>query len=107
MTLDEFKKIDLRVGIVRSAERVPQSAKLLGLTVDIGETEPRMVVAGIGKMYKPDELVGTRIVVVANMEPRELAGKMSQGMLLAAHDAEGNPVLLTAADAAAAGSPIS
>lgn len=88
---DDFKKIDLRVAKILSAERVEGSEKLLKLQVTIG-TEERQIVAGIGKAYAPEELIGREIVIVANVEPRMLMGLESQGMLLASDD--GMPVLL-------------
>jgi methionyl-tRNA synthetase len=84
---DDFARVDLRVAVVRSAERVPKADKLLKLSVDLGEEEPRTIVAGIAASYpEPGQLVGRRIVVVANLEPRALRGITSQGMLLAAGD---------------------
>ena len=92
ISYDEFKKIDLRVAKVLSAERVPGSGKLVKLEVSLGE-ETRQIIAGIGKVYQPENLIGKEIVIVANLEPRALMGLESQGMLLAA-DNEGKPVLL-------------
>jgi methionyl-tRNA synthetase len=84
---DDFTKVELRVGLVRAVVRVPRADKLLQITVDVGEPEPRTIVAGIAAAYPaPEELVGRRIVVVANLEPRALRGITSQGMLLAAGD---------------------
>ncbi len=96
ISFEEFKKIDLRIGKVIFAERVENSEKLLKLRVDLGEADlpaGRQVVAGIGKFYEPDELLGKEIVVVVNLEPRKLMGLESQGMLLAA-DKEGEPILI-------------
>jgi methionyl-tRNA synthetase len=84
ISYDEFKKIDLRVGLVTEACAVPKSDKLIKMTVDIGE--PRTIVAGIGKEYSPEALVGRRIVVVANLAPAKLMGIESRGMLLAVVD---------------------
>ena len=82
---DDFAKVELRVGLVRSAEPVPKADKLLRLSVDVGEAEPRTIVAGIAQAYpEPQRLVGVRVVVVANLAPRPLRGITSQGMLLAA-----------------------
>jgi methionyl-tRNA synthetase len=78
---DEFSKVDLRVARILSAESVPKSNKLVKLRIDIGEE--RTIVAGIGKDYKPEELVGKSIVVVANLKPAKLMGVESHGMLLA------------------------
>jgi methionyl-tRNA synthetase len=84
VSYDEFKKIDLRVGLVLAAEAVPKSDKLIKMTVDIGEE--RTIVAGIGKEYKAEQMVGRRIVVVANLKPAKLMGIESKGMLLAVVD---------------------
>ena len=82
---EEFARLELVVGEVRSAEQVPKSDKLLKLSVDVGEPTPRTIVAGIAQAYpEPLRLVGTRVVVVANLAPRALRGITSQGMLLAA-----------------------
>jgi methionyl-tRNA synthetase len=81
--IEDFMKVDLRVGKILSAERVEKSEKLVKLKVDIG-TETRQVVAGIGKSYTPEELTGKSIVIVANLKPAKLMGIESQGMLLAA-----------------------
>ena len=87
ITIDEFQKIQLKVATVLSAERVPRSEKLLKLRVDLG-AEQRQIVAGIGKRYEPDALVGKRIVIVANLKPAKLMGIESQGMVLAAGEKE-------------------
>jgi len=78
---DEFAKVDLRVAKILAAEAVPKSNKLIKLRIDIGEE--RTIVAGIGKDYKPEDLVGKSIVVVANLKPAKLMGVESHGMLLA------------------------
>ena len=83
--IEEFQKVQLKVAKILEAERVPKSSKLLKLQVDIG-TEQRQIVAGIGKKYAPEELVGKTIVVVANLKPAKLMGIESQGMVLAAGD---------------------
>ena len=92
MTIDEFKKVELRVGKVLEAERVEGSEKLVKMKVDIG-TEQRQILAGIGKTYAPESLVGKEIIVVGNLEPRMMMGLESQGMLLAANGSDG-PVIL-------------
>jgi methionyl-tRNA synthetase len=86
ITIDDFLKIQLKTATVLSAERVPNSEKLIKLQVDLG-TEKRQIVAGIGKKYEPDTLLGKRIVIVANLQPRKLMGIESQGMVLAAGEA--------------------
>jgi len=85
ITIDEFQKIQLKTALVLSAERVPKSEKLLKLQVDLG-SEQRQIVAGIGKKYEPEQLIGKRIVIVANLKPAKLMGIESQGMVLAAGD---------------------
>jgi methionyl-tRNA synthetase len=87
ITIDEFMKIQLKTAKVLSAERVPKSEKLLKLQVSIG-SEQRQIVAGIGKRYEPESLVGKTIVIVANLKPAKLMGIESQGMVLAAGDSE-------------------
>src|SRR6185503_16624686 len=82
--ISDFSKIDLRVGEVRTAERIPKADKLLLITVDIGEEKPRQILAGIAQYYEPEKLIGRKIVVVSNLKPRKLRGYESQGMLLAA-----------------------
>jgi methionyl-tRNA synthetase len=87
ITIDEFAKIQLKTARVLSAERVPKSEKLLKLHVSLG-TEQRQIVAGIGKQYEPETLVGKTIVIVANLKPAKLMGIESQGMVLAAGDSD-------------------
>jgi methionyl-tRNA synthetase len=97
--ITDFGKIDLRVGQVITAERIPKADKLLLITVDIGEEKPRQILAGIAQYYEPENLVGRKIVVVANLKPRKLRGYESQGMLLAASVGdEGKPVIATFAE---------
>ncbi len=93
ITIDDFGKIDLRVGEVKSAEKVKGADKLLHLKVDIGEAEPRTIVAGIALAYQPEQLIGRKVVIVANLEPRKLRGVTSQGMIVAASLEGGQPVL--------------
>ena len=97
--ISDFAKIELRVGEVKTAERIPKADKLLLLNVDIGEEKPRQILAGIAQYYEPENLVGRKIVVVANLKPRKLRGYESQGMLLAASVGdEGKPVIATFAE---------
>jgi methionyl-tRNA synthetase len=98
ISIDQFKTVELKVGTILSAQKVEGSSKLIKLEVDIGEK--RIIVAGIGKSYKPEELPGKRIVVVANLQPAELFGIQSQGMLLAAGDPEHLGLLTLDRDAA-------
>jgi len=92
ISIDDFAKIDLRVGQIRVAERVKGADKLLRLEVDIG-TEVRQVVAGIAEAYEPDSLIGRKVVIVANLAPRKLRGIESNGMIVAASPEGGKPVL--------------
>ena len=91
--IDDFLKIKLKVGKVISAERVKGSEKLIKLIVDIGEK--RQIVAGIGKSYSPEDLLGKSIIVVSNLKPAKLMGVESQGMLLAATSSDGTISILT------------
>ncbi len=94
ITIDDFKKIDLRVAKVLQAERVPKSEKLVKLQVEIGG-EQRQIVAGIAQHYAPEDLVGKKIVVVANLAPAKLMGQESKGMLLAASNPDGKLTILS------------
>jgi methionyl-tRNA synthetase len=94
---DDFAKVDLRVGVVKTCEKVPKKDKLLRLTVDLGEAEPRTIVAGLALSFTPEALVGKKVIVVANLAPREFGsaefdGKkvklVSHGMLLASGPSE-------------------
>ena len=99
---DDFAKLDLRVGVVLRAERVQGKDKLLSLSVDVGEPEPRPLVAGLALSFKPEDLVGTRVIVVANLEPRKFGkGLVSHGMLLAAGPSEALTMATTGPGAAA------
>jgi methionyl-tRNA synthetase len=95
---DDFAKVELRVAEVLSAERVPKSDKLLKLQVNAGDPSPRQILAGIGQHYQPEQLVGKRVVIVANLKPRKLMGQESQGMVLAASDDTGLFVATVAGD---------
>ena len=92
ITIDDFAKVELRVGVVKVAERVPKSDRLLRLEIDIG-TEVRQVVAGIAEAYTPETLVGRKVVIVANLVTRKLRGLESNGMIVAASLEGGKPVL--------------
>jgi methionyl-tRNA synthetase len=93
ISIDDFMKVELRVGQVKAAEKVKGADKLLRLEVDIG-TEVRQLVAGIALAYKPEDLIGRKVVIVANLQPRKLRGLESNGMIVAASVGEdGKPVL--------------
>ncbi len=91
--IDDFLKVDLRAGLVISAERVKGSDKLMHMKVDIGEPEPRTIVAGIAEAYTPEQLLNRKVVIVANLQPRKLKGIESNGMIVAASVDGGKPVL--------------
>lgn len=104
MTIDEFQKMDLRVGKILAAERVEGSEKLLKLSIDIGES--RQIISGIARSYAPEDLVGRKVVVIANLDPRMMMGLESQGMVLAAHGENGEPIVLTVDEKALPGAKI-
>jgi len=105
INFEAFKRIDLRIAEILTAERVDKTDKLVKLQIDVG-SETRQIIAGIASHYKPDELIGRRIVIVANLEPAEIRGEKSQGMLLAAK--EGDKLsLLTISDDLEPGSKVS
>jgi len=93
ISIDDFKKLDLRVAEILEVERVPGSDKLYKLRIDLG-TELREIVSGIADFYSPEELKGKKIIVLANLEPKVIRGVRSDGMLLAA-EKEGKLALLT------------
>ena len=107
ISIDDFRKVQLRVGTVVSAEPVKKAKKLLKLMVDIGEAEPRQIVSGIAGSYEPEKLVGRQIVVIANLQPAKFRGIESQGMLLAATLGEDDYALLMPDRAAPKGAEVS
>jgi methionyl-tRNA synthetase len=94
MTIDELNAVELHIGTVEEVTRVEGSDKLLKLILDTGGTK-RQILSGIGKAYAPEDLIGKQVVFVANLDPRTMMGLESQGMVLAAQDAEGKPVVIT------------
>jgi methionine--tRNA ligase beta chain len=100
VTIEDLAKLDLRIGTILSAARVEGSDKLLRLELDLGESNApgekalRQLVSGIGKTYSPEDLIGTQVLIIANLAPRVLLGLESRGMLLASENEEG-VVLLT------------
>lgn len=94
ITFEEFTKLDLRTGTIVAAEKVPKADKLLKLSIDLGEAEPRTVVSGIAEHYAPEAIVGQQVVLVANLAPRKMRGVESQGMVLMAEDASGKLVFV-------------
>jgi methionyl-tRNA synthetase len=92
--IEDFLKVELRVGEILAAERIPKADKLLKFTIDLGEATPRQILAGIAQYYEPEKLIGRKVIVVANLAPRKLRGLESQGMILAASIGdEGRPIL--------------
>ena len=105
ITIEDFAKVELKIGEVIACEKVIKSEKLLHETVKIGE-EVRSVVSGIAKFYTPEEMVGKKVVVVTNLKPVKLCGVLSEGMILCAEDGEGNLSLLTPEKAMASGAKV-
>ena len=106
ITIDDFTKINFRVGVIQSAEKVAGADKLLKVMVDLGD-EVRQIVAGIATAYTPEELAGRKVVVVTNLAPRKLRGVESNGMILAASAGpDGKPVLCTFAEDIPAGAKV-
>jgi len=103
---DTFSSLDLRVGTILSAEKMPKADRLLVLKVDTG-LDQRTIVSGIAEHFSPEEVVGKKVCVLMNLEPRKLRGVESQGMLLMATDSEGKLSFMSPEDAVAAGSAIS
>ncbi len=102
ITIEEFRRIDLRVGVIVSAEHI-KGTRLLKLIVDLG-SEKRQIIAGLAEWYKPEELVGKRVVVVANLKPKRIRGYISEGMILAAGCEPGQrPRLVTVEEGAEPG----
>ncbi len=93
ISIDDFAKVEMRVGQILAAEPVKGTHKLLKLTVDLAEPQPRTIVAGIAEAYKPEQLIGRKVVIVANLEPRKLRGIESNGMIVAASIEDGKPVI--------------
>ena len=104
LSIDEFRRVDLRAGKILEAERVPKSSKLVRMIVDFG-SERRQIVAGIGKKYAPEDLVGRICPFVTNLQPARLMGVESNGMIMAGHRGD-DPVLLAFLEDVEPGSPI-
>lgn len=93
ISIDDFSKLDIRIGTILEAVQIPKSDKLLKLQIDLGENKPRQIISGISKSYSPDELVGTQVCVLANLKPAKMMGEMSEGMILASKDETGLSLL--------------
>ena len=94
VTIDDFLKLELKVGTVLEASDIEDSEKLIKLIVDLGEEKPRQILAGVKQWYKPEDFLGKQVIVVANLEPKIMMGLESRGMILAA-SCDDSPVFLT------------
>ncbi len=106
-TIDDFQKIEMRIGLILKAEYIEGADKLLRLEVDFGEATPRQILSGIREYYEPEALVGKRCPFVTNLEPRKLRGLESNGMILAVKTEGGGAVLLHPDKEVNQGSPLS
>ena len=105
VTFDEFQKMDLRIGTIKTAEKVKKADKLLQLSVDMG-TEVRTIVSGIAQHFSPEDVIGKQVSVLCNLEPRKIRGVESQGMILMSEDNEGNLVFISPEKAFQSGAEI-
>jgi len=96
--LDDFKKIDMRVGKIITVEKIPNRDKLYKLQVDIGEKKPRQIITGLVPYYSKEELEGKIIIIITNLKPAKFAGEISEGMLLAAESEDGSKCVLLTVD---------
>lgn len=94
ISIDEFKKVEARIGKVLAAEAVEGSEKLIKLSLDFGEETPRQILSGIRQWYTPESLVGKQLLFVTNLASRSMMGLESQGMLMAVDGADGQPVFV-------------
>jgi methionyl-tRNA synthetase len=106
ISYDDFMKTELKVAEVIEAEKIKKSKKLLKLKVKLGD-EVRQVVAGIALSYEPEELIGKKVVIVANLQPAKLMGEESKGMILAVENEQGNLEVLTASNSVKSGTRVS
>ena len=104
VSFEDFSKVELKVGTILEAEEVEESEKLIKCMVELGEDQPRQILAGVKQWYKAEDLVGKQMVVVANLEPRIMMGLESQGMLLAADNSK--PVFLKPSSRVPAGTKV-
>jgi tRNA-binding protein len=104
ITYEEFKRLDIRVGIIVSAESIKGKSKVMKAIVDIGNEKRELIVGG-AEYYKPEDMIGRKVIVLANLEPKKIAGVVSHGMLLAA-DVNGKPYWLTVDDSVPIGSRV-
>lgn len=97
VSFSEFQRLDLRIGKVLEAEKIPESRSLIKMKVDLGEKKPRTILAGIAEWYQTEDLINKNFVFVVNLEPKRMMGEESQGMILCA-DIKGKAVLIPAPD---------
>src|SRR5688572_6621306 len=93
ITIDDFKKLEIKVGTIKSVEEVEGSEKLYKFSIEVGEAEPRQILGGLKPSYQKEDLLDKQVLVLANLEPRKLMGLESQGMILCASNSEGKPVI--------------
>ena len=106
ITIDDFHKVEIKIGEILSAEPVPNSEKLLKLTVNFGEESPRQVLSGIAKYVKPEDVVGVKCPFITNLPEREMMGLKSQAMIMAASTDDGIFTLLNATKEIPAGTKV-
>ena len=106
ISIDDFGKMDLRVGTILHAEKVEKADKLLKLELDMGKGERRIVVSGIALHFKPEDIIGKQVTVVANLAPRKMRGIESKGMILMAQNPDGKLIFVSPLEMAAAGSEV-
>lgn len=95
ITIDDFKKVEIRIGTIEGVEEIESSEKLYKFSINLDEEQPRQVLGGFKLAYQKEELVGKQVLVVANLEPRQMMGLESNGMILAASNPEGKPVIIS------------
>jgi len=107
VSFETFSKLDLRVGKIVEAEDVPNSKKLIKVIVDLGPLGKKQILSGIKKWYRPEELIGQTVVVVANLKPKKMAGLVSEGMILMAQsDEDSKPVFIAPVEEVGPGSKV-
>ena len=107
ISIDEFFKTELKVGQVREAQKIEKSNKLLRLQVDVGDADgPRQIIAGIAKSYTAEQMLGRKVVIVANLKPAKLMGELSNGMVLATRSESGEIELVVPGEASTLGASV-
>jgi methionyl-tRNA synthetase len=106
VSFEDFEKLDIRVGLVKACEKVKKSKKLLKFTLDDGSGQDRTILSGIAQWYEPEQLVGKRVLFIANFEPRKMMGEESHGMILSAVNFNGDLSVTTTMDEVKGGSQV-